>query len=750
MLLGANLSAQTTAELEAAKAMAKSYGYSESEIEAMISGQTEKKETENGTTTELNLSAVKDQNADVVLTPAEEPKDSTAIYGHKFFASKGFNVIPSLSAPAPENYVLGTGDEIIIDLWGDTNVNLNGIIAKDGTIMVSGLGPVMLSGLTLKKAETALKTQLSKIYGGLGSDTKMKLSLGRAKAMTVNVVGDVLAPGAYSLPALASVTSAIFLAGGVEETASVRDIKVFRNGRLTGTFDLYKFIFDGAYDSNLRLQDNDIISVPSYKNLVTVEGEAKRPMIYEMIDGENLSDLLLYAGGFTNEADRGLIHVDRMNSKNSEAFEVNKEQFDSFLIEGGDVVEVHKANFFIRNRVAVEGSVVNPGHYAIGTNIKSVKDLINAAGGLAEDAKKDKAILYRRGDDLQPMALNISLREILSGREDFDLVREDSLFVFNAESLRDSTMVHLYGDVKHECDIPYREGMSLADAIIEAGGYLYSADISNIEIASKGRLEKGNIKKIDLISNPEAEKTVLCPEDHIFVRRLVNNREMQTIEIKGEITYPGTYVINKAEVRLSDIIERAGLPTENAYVKGARLERTVNQSEEARMEMARNIAKQMSTKEVKDSLDKLEFKTTYTIGIDLEKAMNNPGSDADVVLRKGDIISIPLLNNTVSISGAVFYPNVVVYNPKYGWRDYVNQAGGKSKNGKTSKIYAVYMNGMVARRGKAGFRMEPGMEIVVPKDDRDDRRMTTSELLAVASSTSSIGYIIVSMARMFL
>ena len=294
--------------------------------------------------------------------------------------------------------------------------------------------------------------------------------------------------------------------------------------------------------------------------------------------------------------------------------------------------------------------------------------------------------------------------------------------------------------------------MSVYDAIMEAGGFTEGADKTNIEVARKGRGEKGFVRRINLVEDPEAGAEPLQPEDAIFIRSLLYYREPQTIVINGEVNYPGTYVIDKNVVRLSDIIERAGMFTTDAYVKGAQLERTMTKVEKARMEVAIDLAGQeMKVKNKASTIDSLKnaLKDIYTIGIDLEKALENPGSEADVILRTGDIITVPVMNNTVKISGAVFYPNTVVYNPKYTWRDYINQAGGRRRNTKSNKIYAVYMNGLVAKKGSANFKMEPGMELVVTSEPKEDRKLSTAEVVTIASSSTSIAYMITALVRMF-
>ena len=752
-------SAQSVTEMEAAKAMAKSYGYSESEIEAILNGQAGSKAVGSDLTGDKSELSLQDPESNLLVRPAkketedEEIDPLTKIYGQEFFSTKGLSIIPSINAPAPSNYILGPGDDISIDIWGASTAKIHSVIAKDGTIMVNGVGPVAVGGMTVKRAESTLKTRLSRIYGDIGSSSHLKLTINRVRSITVNVVGDVLMPGAYALPALAQVTSAIFMSGGVLETASVRDIRVYREGSLVGKFDLYKFIFNGTNSEDLRLQDGDIISVPSYHAVATVDGEVKRPMMYEVIDGDTVGDLLTYAGGFGKDAATDFIFLERRGTEKATASEVSNGEMNRYPVRHGDLIYVNAQSFAYANRAFVDGSIRQPGMYPISNRIPDVKALIEAAGGLTEDAFKERATLFRKNENLVRSSLNINLADILSGHTRVLLEREDSLHIYSAAELKDSTNVHVYGEVRNEGDIAYRPGMSVYDAIMESGGFKEGADLSNIEVARRGRADKGFVKQMNLIENPEDGAEALQPEDAIFVRQYRYFRESQTIVINGEVNYPGTYVIDKNVVRLSDIIQRAGMFTKDAYIKGAQLQRKITLAEKARMETAIELAGQeLKAKNKEEAIDSLknELKDLYSIGIDLEKALKNPDSDADVILRTGDVITVPVMNNTVKITGAVFYPNTVVYNPKYTWRDYINQAGGRRRNTKANQIYAVYMNGLVAKKGSSNFKMEPGMELVVTSEPKEDRKLSTAELVTIASSSTSIAYMITALVRMFI
>lgn len=768
-LLPAAAFAQGSAEMEAAKQFAKQYGYSESEIENILSSQQgsnknsnlfinpEGEESLNSSTRHLTnptiLPRAKKREEEATVYDADgnpiEKDETKHVYGHKFFDSNVLGIVPSVNTAVPESYILGPGDEVTIDIWGGTTAKVNSVIAKDGTVLINGVGPVTIGGMNVSRAATALKKKLSKIYGDLDQASHLRLSVNRMRTITVNVVGDVLVPGAYAVPALTQIASAVYMAGGVEETASVRDIRLYREGKLVGTFDFYEFMFKGTFDPALKLEDNDIVSVPSYKAIVTVEGEAMRPMLYEVKEGDSVADVITYAGGFTPDGLTDMVYLERKEGEN-QSFAVKESEFSSFRVKRGDLIHFNAIQIEPANRVCVNGAVQKPGFYPLSGEISSVKDLLENAGGLNESANKARATMFRKDADMRPSSIHVNIKDVMSGRVIIPLQRGDSLYVYESEELRKDLDIKIYGAVNTEGIYTWRPGMTVYDLVMEAGGFAEGADMTNIEIARKGRRDKGYVKTLNLEADPSAGEEVLYSDDNVFVRLMSNFRDPQVIQINGEVSFPGAYAIDKTIVRLSDIVERAGGFTTDAYVKGAQLERQVTDLEKDRTEMAVTLAAQQeNVKEAKDSLAMVQ-KDYIPIGIDLEAAVKNPGSDADVVLRTGDIITIPQLNNTVKISGAVFYPNTVVYNPSYTWRDYINQAGGMEKKAKARNIYAVYMNGQVARKGSANFKMEPGMELVVVEEKKDGEKITATELATISSLAISIAYMVTAVVRMFM
>lgn len=769
------IGAQTNSEVQAAKAIARSYGYSNEEINNAMNnlngaqnGQIQMNQQYGVPGTYQNPSAtlqnptfgtiagsipISDQMvgmSEVPLAPSVSPMEgrkapSSEIYGHDFFISDGLGLIPSLNAPIPESYVLGPGDEVSIDIWGGSNANYTRTISNDGSIVIQGVSPIYVSGMKLSDAEKLIKSKLATLYSGLrGGGTYLKISIGKIRGVTVYVLGEVYTPGVYTLPSLTSICSAIYVAGGVMKYGSVRDIRLYRNSQLAGTFDLYDFVFKGKYDTNLRLQDGDVISVSPTGNLAKVGGALNRNALkYEMKEGETVNDLINYAGGFTVEAHKDLVHVDRMNGNRGESFDVAKADYLTFPVCAGDSLFVSSNTLVYGNRVFITGSVNRPGPYAISDKVSNLRQLIDAAGGVPEGTYNARGYISRRDEEMKPSSISFRLNDILAGTQNIDLVREDSVRIFSVMELQDSVTVTVKGEVNKPGDFEYRKGLTLGDVILMAGGLTDGGDIANVEIATRGRSDEGSIKHFNLKDSPESMEQILEPYDMVFVRTLVNYRELQTITITGEVKYPGTYAIEKNSVRLSDVVARAEGFTADAYIKGAILKRVMTENEILKMETAMDIAANNQLTNANDTtvLDVKEIGDTFTIGIDLAEAVKNPGSYADIILRSGDILDVPQMNNTVKISGGVYFPNTVAYNPSYSWKEYVHKAGGFVKGARKRKTYAIYMDGSAAVRGSSKFKMEPGMEIVVPQvTESDGRKVSMAEVASLTSSISSVAY----------
>lgn len=750
-------SAQSAAEIAAAKSMARSYGYSETEINAVLNHNISSGSTRTVTTSAPTVASTAIADVDnvlvetgggqVIVPVTESAGANSAIYGHDFFSSNGLSVIPSFNAPVPESYVLGPGDEVVVDIWGSTTNSIVATIGKDGSIPVADLGPVYIAGQTVKRAEGTLVAELSRIISDLGGSnpkSNLRLTVGKIKGVIINVLGEVTTPGMYTLPSLSSITSAIYMAGGVKETGSVRVIKLYRNGKQISSFDLYDFIFKGKYDNNLRLQDNDIISVEPAGKIVTVSGAVNRPMAYELKNDQTIKDVLDYALGFRYNAVSDMIHLERISTGLGLAYDLSVSQYSSFKVENGDRISVKENRALFENRVTISGAVMYPGSYAIGDDITTIGALIKAAGGLLENAYLERGQINRLDEERQRVFVAFKVSDVLNGA-DISLVREDSVRIFTQDELKTDASVSINGFVNNPGEFLFSEGMSLGDVVLRAGGFADGADLSKVEVASRGYKEKGDVNTYDLENNPEMLEVKLKAYDVVSVRRLTYFRDQSVIIVDGEVMTPGSYVIDKSEVRLSDLFERTGGFTPEAYVKGAKLTRVLTEVELDNQRIAYEAALRNMGR--KDSIDYAFLTDRYNIGIDLEKALANPGSAADVVLRDGDIVTVPQFNNVVRISGGVYVPTATSYDKSYSWRDYISSAGGFTKEARKRKIYAVYMNGKISTRGRH-FKMEPGMELVVPQKKETDKRMSAAEVAAIASSTSSVAAMIIAIINM--
>ena len=673
------------------------------------------------------------------------------VYGRELFNNKMLTFEPSLNIPTPENYKLGPGDEVIIDIWGNSEETIRATISPEGSITIPNLGPVYLSGKLINEASSYMKNMLARIYSDLNSEnpgTFLKVSLGQIRSIQVNVMGEVMMPGTYTLPSLASVFHALYAAGGVNNVGTLRDVVLYRNGKAFKHVDVYDYIMNGNNSFDITLQDGDLINVGTYESIVTVVGKVKRPMRYEMKGEESLSKLLEYAGGFTSSAYKKNVNVSRKGDSEFQMYTVYNDDFVDFKLANGDSIMVDSIISRYENRVSVTGAVYRPGNYAINNSIKTVKDLINVVEGPREDAFLNRTILYREKEDLSQEMLAVDLGKLLRGEiDDIPLKKNDRLYVPSATQLRGDYVIDIRGEVKDPRKYPFVDNMTLEDAVLQAGGLLESASMVRVDVSrrikSPNSTEEAPAEaelftfglKNGLVVEGDPEFT-LEPFDEIYVRRSPGYREQQNVIVSGEVLYPGVYAKRSSNDRLSDIVKRAGGVTSKAYVNGARLLRRMNADELERVSSALQLAKHSS----RDSLviDSMSLEKVYYVGIDLKKALENPGGEADLVLREGDVLHVSNYVNTVKISGAVMHPNAVTYHKKMKYKDYVENAGGYSVDAKKRRAYVLYPNGTLAVCKGNRTKIEPGSEIIVPLKSMNKNRMGLPEILSLASSTTSI------------
>ena len=676
------------------------------------------------------------------------------IFGREIFGSQNLTFIPNQNIATPVHYKLGAGDEVIIDIWGANQTSIRRKISPDGYITIDGLGLVYLNGLTIAEAERQLKRRLSTLYSGIdkqSGDSQLKLTLGQIRTIDIHVMGEVVNPGSYSLSSLATAFYALYRAVGVGDLGSLRNIRVVRDSRQIATIDIYNFIMNADATDNIHLQQGDMIVVPPYTTLVEVRGRVKRPLFYELQEGQTLSSLLDYAGGFMDDAYRKSITVTRKNGREYQIYTVDSADFDTFVMTDGDIVDVAAIDDRFENRLKVKGAIFRPGVYQLNESCNSVKELIAKADGVTGDALLKRALLHREREDLTHQTIQIDLEKLLNGdAPDIVLQRNDILYIPSIHSLKEQGTIEIFGAVAHPGALPYAENSTLEDIIIQAGGLLPSASTARIDI-SRPIIDSRSTKASELLCEQfpfsinedftidSLNSFTLKPYDRIYIRNSPSYHPPQSVTIEGEVLYSGEYPITKRSERLSDLVAKAGGVTAFAYTKGARLVRKMSDEEHSRKQSALLLA----ARSAKDSIDvqSLTAPDHFNIGIDLERALTNPGSNADLVLKTGDSLVIPQYDNTVHISGCVMSPNSVSYTDHKRVKYYIEQAGGFAQDARKKHCYIVYMNGQI-RRGRLNNNkiVEPGCQIIVPTKEHNGDALQS--ILSVATTSASLATMI--------
>lgn len=683
------------------------------------------------------------------------------IFGHRIFQNKNVSFEASYNLPTPTNYKLGPGDEVAIDIWGASQSTVQQTISPDGNIYIENFGPVHLGGLTVAQANSYLKKQLGQIYSSINGDTpesNIRLSLAQNRTIQVHVMGEVENPGTYTMSSFATIFNALYQAGGVNEVGTLREIKVYRNDKQVATYDVYDFILNGNSNMGIRLEDNDVVTIDAYKNLVSVTGHVKRPMYYEMLDDESLAQLLKYAGGFASNAYKEDVRLIRNGKREREIFTLNASEQQDFLLVDGDSVSVDSIMPSFANMVEIRGAVYRPGQFQMNGRVNTVKQLIECAGGLKDEAFTNRVILNRRNPNNTMENLAINLENLMNGiDEDVALRKNDVLLIPSIFDMQEVQTVTIFGEVAFPGTYEYVENMSVEDFIVKAGGLTEAASTAKIDVARRVKNSWATSAN-DTISHTFSFAIsdglvvegnpgfTLMPFDEVYVRKSPGYYKQENVTIEGEVLFGGTYALTKKNQRLSELVASAGGLTPQAYAKGARLVRAMTEEEKLLMETTLETSLQMA-KDKEDSVsirNKIMSQTDYPVGIELEKALEKPGSDVDVTLRNGDKLIIPQYSNTVKMSGEVMYMNTVSYKKGKGLNYYLDQAGGYSTEAKKSKAYIVYMNGTVARANKMNRNaIQPGCEIVVPKKDKE--RLKTTEILSLSSTSASLATVIIAL-----
>ncbi|MBR4268317.1 MAG: SLBB domain-containing protein [Prevotella sp.] len=676
------------------------------------------------------------------------------VFGRDIFNKDNLTFEPAMNIATPQNYVLGPGDNVKVDIYGASQASNVYTISPDGDITITGYGPVNVSGLTVSQAQARLRSTLGSRY----SSSSIKMGLGQTRTITINVMGEVQAPGTYTLSAFASVFHALYMAGGVSEIGTLRNIKVYRNGRLISSVDVYDYILNGKLTGNIRLADNDVIVVGPYDCMVEVTGNVKRPMYYEMKKTESVSSALKYAGGFTSDAYTKSLRVTRKNGNKMTVFNVGEFDMTSFKVSDGDIVSAETIITRYENMVEIKGAVFRPGMYQLGGDITTVGALLKACEGVTEEAFTNRAVMHRMNTDRTLKVISVDVKGILAGTTpDISLQNEDVLFIPTKSEMQNDRTLTIHGEVMYPGEYHYADNETLEDFILQAGGLKETASTVKVDVSrriydSKAISTDSIIAKTYSFALKEGfvidgePGFILEPYDQVYVRRSPGYEEQQNVFVEGEVNFPGTYALSKRQTRLSDVIKAAGNPNNMAYIKGARLERHITDEERMRMQEVIKMTKMQGGQGDSIDVNKIDFGDRYYVGIQLDKAIENPGSDYDMILRDGDRIIVPQYINTVKISGDVLYPNTVLYKKGEKAKYYINQAGGFGSNAKKSHTYIVHMNGTVNQMGK-GDRPTPGCEIIVPtKPARDATKLT--QYLAIGTSTASIATMIATIANL--
>lgn len=676
------------------------------------------------------------------------------VFGRDIFNNKNLTFEPNMNIATPQNYRLGAGDVVYIDIYGASQKSLQCTITPDGDAVVEGYGPINIAGLTVAQANAKVRSTLGTRY----SSSKIKLTVGQTKTIMVNVMGEVMAPGTYTLSAFASVFHALYMAGGTNDIGTMRNIKVYRNNSLVTTVDIYDYILNGKLSGNIRLADNDVIVVGTYDCMVNMTGKVKRPMFYEMKKEESLATAIKYAGGFAGDAYKKTVRVIRKAGSKYSVFNISEFDMASFHLDDEDSISVDSVIPRYSNMAEIKGAVFRPGLYQVGGEITSVRALLEHAEGCTEDAFTDHAVMHRMKEDRTLEVISVDVAGILNGTvPDIALRNEDVLFVPSKKDLQEEQTLTIHGEVMYPGIYRFADNETLEDFVLQAGGLTDAASVMKVDVARRITNNTATTAS-DTIAHTftfalkdgfvidGTPGFVLKPYDEVYVRRSPGYSEQQNVKIEGEVLFAGTYTLNKKSQRLSEMIKQAGGLTNTAYAEGARLVRKYTPEEKMRDEALLKMAK--ANANGKDSIDikKLDLGETYDVGINLDKALASPNSDFDIVLREGDRIIVPEYSGTVRISGDVMYPNTVAYKEGKGIGYYVDQAGGWGSTAKKSQTYIIYMNGTIA---KAGYHTKPmpGCQIVVPSKEQG-KKMTTAEIVAIGSGTASIATMIATIANL--
>lgn len=679
---------------------------------------------------------------------------SNQVFGRNIFNNRNLTFAPNMNIATPQNYVLGPGDVLVVDVYGGSQESQRLTVSPEGDVYVPEFGPIQVSGLQIRAAQNRIRQRLGRFF----QSSDIRITLGQTRSIQVNVLGEVRVPGTYTLSSLSTVYHALYRAGGISNLGTLRNIKLYRQGKLVTVVDVYEFIFNGRLAGNVPLQDNDVIQVDTYDCLVNISGYVKRPMTYELRETESISTLLKYCGGFSSDAHKQTVRVNRNAEKMKNVFNIDEFDFSSFKLRDGDAVSVEAISDLYENMVQINGAVARPGMYQLGEKVYSVKSLLERAEGLTPEAMTNRAVLRRLKPNRTQEVLSVDLEGIMNGTEaDIQLQNEDILFIPTIPEHQYSRTITILGEVVFPGPYEYADSMTLENFILQAGGLTYAASTAKVDVSRQYHdpnatnagmdLKKTFSFTIDENFNFSNDKNFkLEPFDIVQVRRSPTYQDPITVSIDGEVMFRGSYTMERKNMRLTDLVKAAGGIVEGADIRGARLMRKMSDDEKARVRSIIRMARQ-SADESGDSisLQKLALQTTYPVGIHLDEALKEPGTTKDIELMDGDELVVPRFNHTVRISGDVYMPNTVAYEEGKGYKYYIEQAGGFGDRAKKKNTYVVYQNGTMAVASKA--KIEPGCEVIVPTKAKKDGNQLT-QWLGIGTSMASLATMFVSVANL--
>ena len=696
-----------------------------------------------------------------------EAKDETRkVFGRDIFNKQNLTFQPSTNMATPANYLLGPGDQVVIDVWGASQQKFVETISPDGNITIEGVGLVRLGGLSVSKARSVLQSRLGQRY----SDCQFNLSVGDIRTIQVQVAGEVNMPGTYSLSSLSSAFNALYAAGGINDNGTLRDIKVYRSGRMIASVDVYDYLINGNSSGDVRLQDNDVIVVGAYDCLVNVTGKIKRPMWYEMKSSETVKQLMAYSGGYTGDAYTDKVRVTRKAGSEYSVYTVEEFDMASFHLKDLDEVQVDSVRPRYSNMVEVRGAVRHAGKFQLGGKIQTVRELLLAADGLSEDAYQERAVMHREKDDLTLEMVGVNLKDLLEGTvADMPLKNNDLLFIPSRTEMLGDRKLTVHGEVLYPGVYPFADNTTIQDLILQSGGIREAASLARVDVFRRVRdvnavtdnkqsAESFTFSLDETYALVQDTTFYLKPFDEVYIRKSPAYQPQQNVSVRGQVNFAGQYSMTSKDYRLTDLIKAAGGFTQLAYVPGARLIRRMTEEEKLqrdnslKQEQIRLYEESMK-KEVTSSFEemdtllsmKMNLDDTYPVALNLEAALKHPGSLEDIVLREGDVLTIPQYSNTVKISGEVVHPISMNYMKGKSLSYYISHAGGYGNKARKGNVYAVYANGGVEKiRKRSSKAIQPGCEIVVPTKP-EKAGMTTSEIMAIASGGASLASVVVAL-----